>query len=64
MNVAMMFEEAVVDEMTHEVDPIQEIRLRTWARQNYLPEEERDEQWHPVILEEMRQKDGESDLDD
>ena len=59
MNVALMFEEAAVEDVSTDLDPIQEMRLRTWARQNYLPEDERDLQWHPVILDEMRQKDDE-----
>ena len=41
------------------VDPIEEIRLRTWARVNYAPVDERLESWHPVILDEMTQKDRE-----
>jgi hypothetical protein len=43
-----------------ELDPIEEMRLRTWARQNYAPQDERDHDWHPVILDEMRRKDRES----
>ena len=43
------------------VDPIEEIRLRTWARRNYAPADERESDWHPVILEEMDRKDRESD---
>lgn len=42
-----------------ELDPIEEMRLRTWARQNYAPQDERDHDWHPVILDEMRRKDRE-----
>ena len=42
-----------------EIDPVEEMRLRTWARQHYAPTNERDSQWHPVILDEMRRKDGE-----
>lgn len=42
-----------------DVDFIQEIRLRTWARENYVPSEERDETWHPIVLDEMRSKDEE-----
>ena len=42
-----------------EVDPIEEMRLRTWARQHYAPRTERDNHWHPVILDEMRRKDSE-----
>jgi hypothetical protein len=39
-----------------EVDFIEEIRLRRWARENYVPADERDGGWHPVILEEMHAK--------
>lgn len=42
-----------------EEDPIEEMRLRTWARQHYTPTEQRDNHWHPIILDEMRRKDGE-----
>lgn len=44
------------------VDPVEEMRLRTWARKNYTPAEERDETWHPIVLEEMDRKDRESSL--
>ncbi len=43
------------------VDPIEEIRLRTWARKHYAPAQERDEGWHPVVLDEMSKKDREGD---
>ncbi len=42
-----------------EVDPIEEIRLRTWARKNYAPMHKRDETLHPIILDEMKRKDEE-----
>jgi hypothetical protein len=42
-----------------EIDVIEELRLRRWARENYVPRDERDGTWHPIILEEMRRKDGE-----
>lgn len=42
-----------------EFDFIEEIRLRRWARENYVPANERDESWHPVVLEEMHAKDRE-----
>ena len=53
---------AVLDvvELEAEVDFIEEMRLRTWARVNYVPGDERDEDWHPVILDEMSLKDGEA----
>jgi hypothetical protein len=42
-----------------EVDPIEEFRLRRWARENYVPADSRDRAWHPIIQEEMRRKDAE-----
>lgn len=42
-----------------EIDPVEEMRLRTWARRHYAPTEERDNGWHPVVLDEMRRKDCE-----
>lgn len=41
------------------VDVIEEIRLRTWARQHYTRSENRDSEWHPIILDEMRSRDEE-----
>jgi hypothetical protein len=43
-----------------DVDFIEELRLRRWARENYVPVDERDTAWHPIILEEMHRKDGEA----
>jgi len=40
-----------------EVDLIEELRLRRWARENYVPFESRSRSWHPVILDEMARKD-------
>lgn len=40
------------------VDPVEEMKLRTWARQHYLPEEERNN-LHPIIIDEMRRRDEE-----
>jgi hypothetical protein len=42
-----------------EIDPIEEIRLRTWARQHYLPVDERSVNLHPVVLDEMARRDRE-----
>ena len=41
------------------VDFIEELRLRRWARENYVPASQRDARWHPVVLDEMRRKDAE-----
>ena len=41
-----------------EVDFIEELRLRRWARENYVPRNQRELSWHPVILDEMTRKDA------
>lgn len=43
-----------------DVDFIEELRLRRWARENYVPEAQRDVAWHPIILDEMCRKDSEA----
>jgi hypothetical protein len=40
-----------------DLDFIEELRLRRWARENYVPPDERKDSWHPVIQEEMVVKD-------
>lgn len=42
-----------------DVDFIEELRLRRWARQHYVPVESREPSWHPIVLEEMGRKDEE-----
>jgi hypothetical protein len=42
-----------------DLDFIEELRLRRWARQNYVPPEQRDSSWHPVVHDEMDRKDVE-----
>ena len=44
---------------TFEVDPVEEMRMRTWARRHYAPVQDRDENWHPVVLDEMVRRDRE-----
>lgn len=43
-----------------DIDVIDEIRMRTWARQNYKPADDREDGLHPVVLDEMLRKDCES----
>ena len=43
-----------------ELDFIEELRLRRWARENYVPAEGRQDEWHPVVHEEMEKKDLET----
>ena len=41
------------------IDFTEELMYRCWARRNYLPPELRDGAWHPLILEEMANRDRE-----
>jgi len=43
-----------------ELDFIEELRLRRWARENYVPRGQRQTSWHPVVHEEMAKKDLET----
>ena len=47
-----------------DLDFIEELRLRRWARENYVAEAERNDGWHPIVLDEMNRKDAESFIDD
>ena len=58
MNSAVMVGQELAEAV--QVDPVEEIRLRTWARKNYAPAQERDTTLHPIILDEMVRKDQES----
>lgn len=40
-----------------DVDFIEELRLRRWARLHFTPIEQRKDEWHPIILDEMIRKD-------
>jgi hypothetical protein len=42
-----------------EIDLVEEMRLRTWARRNYVASCEREESWHRIILDEMARVDDE-----
>jgi hypothetical protein len=43
-----------------EIDVIEELRLRRWAREHYVPDDQREMSWHPVVLDEMARKDLEA----
>jgi hypothetical protein len=51
----------MMSSVVEELDLIQELRLRRWARENYVPAGEREDSWHPVILDEMQKKDLETE---
>jgi len=42
-----------------EVDFIEELRLRRWAREHYVPADRRESSWHPVVIDEMMRKERE-----
>jgi len=42
-----------------DLDFIEELRLRRWARENYAPRGERAQSWHPIIHDEMARRDDE-----
>jgi hypothetical protein len=42
-----------------DLDFIEELRLRRWARENYVPRTHREKSWHPIVHEEMTKKDHE-----
>lgn len=46
-----------------EIDFIEELRLRRWARENHVPSDQRERSWHPVVHEEMSKKDREQEAD-
>jgi hypothetical protein len=37
-------------------DAVEELQLRRWAREHYVPEELRDPNWHPAVHDEMARK--------
>jgi hypothetical protein len=43
-----------------ELDFIEELRLRRWAREHYVPHSLREKSWHPVVHDEMEKKDHEA----
>lgn len=44
------------------IDLVDELRLRRWARMNFVPAAERNGNWHPIILDEMQVQDSESKM--
>ncbi|MEZ6048796.1 MAG: hypothetical protein R3C11_25095 [Planctomycetaceae bacterium] len=44
---------------TEKTDIVKELRLRSWARQNYVAPAARSKDWHPIVLDEMSRRDAE-----
>lgn len=59
MSLLLLREKVMLSSVSEEVDFIQELRLRRWARENYVPAGQREDSWHPVVLDEMSRKDVE-----
>ena len=55
----VMNERTTMSRVSAELDFIEELKLRRWARENYMPPERRRPDWHPIVHEEMRNKDME-----
>jgi len=45
--------------LSPDIDFIEELQLRCWARENYVAPEQRQNNWHPIVHEEMCRKDHE-----
>jgi hypothetical protein len=50
----------MVSSVVGELDFIEELRLRRWAREHYVPLGQRQPSWHPIVHEEMKKKDHEA----
>jgi hypothetical protein len=53
----------MLNSVSAELDMIEELRLRRWAREHYAPKAQRLPAWHPIVHEEMNKKDMEADLE-
>ena len=55
-----MNSQAVLEqERSFDVDAVEEMRMRTWARRHYTPADDRSSNLHPIVLDEMLRKDAE-----
>jgi hypothetical protein len=54
----------MVSSVTAELDFIEELRLRRWAREHYVPQTDRQPSWHPIVHDEMYRKDEEAEAEE
>lgn len=48
----------MTNNLNRQLDLVAELRLRQWARRNYVPStQRRDEDWHSIVIDEMRRID-------
>jgi hypothetical protein len=50
----------MVSTVLSDVDFIEELQMRRWAREHYVPRGQRENTWHPIVHEEMEKKDYEA----
>ena len=58
-NIGFVDHRYIVGTDTAGIDLIRELRLRQWARTNYVPADMRSPSWHALVLDEMRRRDEE-----
>ena len=49
----------IAESLPLQLDLVDELRLRRWARLHFTSVDQRNPRWHPVVLDEMRLKDEE-----
>jgi len=47
----------MMSSVSAELDLIEELRLRRWAREHYAPNGRRLASWHPIVHDEMSKRD-------
>jgi hypothetical protein len=50
----------MVSSVVSELDFIQELQMRRWAREHYVPRDQRQTSWHPIVIQEMEKKEFET----
>jgi hypothetical protein len=62
--VNVVREQVMVSSVSAELDFIEELRMRRWARENYVPRGLRKSSWHPIVHDEMEKKEFEAAAED
>lgn len=58
-----MTNHTITNRSNQDLDLVAELRLRQWARRNYVPSAERhDDDWHSIVVDEMRRIDQDRSL--
>ena len=59
LSILVLREMVMLSSVAAELDFIEELRLRRWAREHYVARDRRELSWHPIVLDEMARKDAE-----